>query len=227
MARTPTKIKRASRGGSKINLTACYTGKSQSATSANRSRKLGRSRNQQHHRSKASTYYGEDCASESTQAFMDDARMQHAYYTMIVETSYGEWRYASISDHGMGATNLPILFSASSLDKLLAIWERVVIHNAIPWHDSVLPQTLRVVSYSLDIQDVTKNVLGENYDHLRKTAALMMIEDKDARLLGLTEAKAKQVLFHNPEFEDEDEHLLRHLGKESTSHAVENLLVLD
>ena len=221
MARKPSNIKSTS-----ANMLTSAIPKSASS----RGRRLGRSRqylNRQ--RPKMSSYYGDSCDSEGEggEAFMNDARLQHAYYTLIVETSYGDWRFAGVSDHGMSIKSQPVLFSSSSIDKLLAIWERVVIHNAIPWHDGVCPNTLRIVSYNLDIQDVTKFVLGDNYDHLRKQAALMMIEDQDARLLGLSEDKAKQVLFHNPEFEDDDEHLLKHLSKESTSYAVENLLALD
>ena len=175
-----------------------------------------------------SCYAVDDCADTSGQAEMTDAKLQHAYYAMIVKSHYGDdWRYVSASDHGLGATHTPVLYCASSLDKLKELWERVVLHNAIPWNDSVQPQSLRIIAYSIDIEEVTSNVFGEEFDHKRQTAALMMIDDRDARLLGLEHAKAKQVLFHNPEYEIEDERLLRQLNMESTSHRLENLMVLD
>lgn len=183
-----------------------------------------------HFSSKSSNhcYAVEDCPDSSGQAKMTDAKLQHAYYAMIVKSHYSDdWRYVSASPSGLGVTHTPVLYCASSLDKLKDLWERVVLHNAIPWNDSVQPQTLRIIAYSIDIEEVTSNVFGEDFKDKRQTAALMMIADQDARLLGLEHAKAKQVLFHNPEYEDSDEHLLRQLDKESTSHRLENLMVLD
>ncbi len=224
MARTPIKLKNCSAANVK-SAAGSYVPANRRAS------KLYAKRNQykpHHHRSKSSSYYGVDeCPDSSAEATMTDARLSHAYYSMIVKSHYGDWRYVSPHEHGLGVSSTPILFSGSSIDKLTALWERVVLHNAIPWNDSVLPQTLRIIAYSIDIQEVTDTVFGDDYDHKRSTAALMMIEDRDARRLGLAEAKAKQVLFHNPEFEDEDEHLLKQLNKESTSHRLDNLLVLD
>lgn len=227
MAKTPIKSSyKSANSGSK---SVYYGAAKNSGKSSTRARNIGRRRQIAHNRSKSSNYYSssDECIDDSGSAFMDDARLQHAYYAMVVQTQYGEWRYVTISDHAMGTATTPILFAASSLDKLMALWTRAVVHNAIPWHDNVAPHTLRIISYSMDIQEVTEKVFGEDYAHQRKTAALMMIEDKDARMLGLTESKAKQVLFHQPDFEDDDEHLMKQLKKESTSHAVDNLLVLD
>lgn len=218
----------------KLSLKNCSTsarGSYGKSVSVNRASKLYAKRNHykpQHHRAKQSTYYGSDeCEDASGEATMTDARLQHAYYAMIVQSHHGDWRYVVANDHGLGMTQTPAMFEASSLDKIMALWERVVLHNAMPWNDSVLPQTMKIISYRIDIEEVTETVFGEDYNHKRSTAALMMIDDQDARRLGLTEQKAKQVLFHNPEFEYEDEHLLKQLNKESTSHRLDNLLVLD
>ncbi len=221
MAKTKLTLKNCS-------TTSSWKGK---AVPANRASKLYAKRNHykpQHHRSKASHYYGSDeCVDSSAEATMTDARLSHAYYAMIVKSQYGDWRYVVPHEHGLGLTNTPSMFAGSSISKLVALWERVVLHNAIPWNDSVLPQTMKIIAYSIDIQEVTETILGEDYEHKRTTAALMMMDDQDARRLGLADQKAKQVLFHNPDFEDEDEHLLRQLNKESTSHRLDNLLVLD
>lgn len=196
-----------------------------------RARKLQAKRKRhvpQHHTAKQGNYYGSECADDSgNQATMTDARYQHAYYALIVKNHFGDWRYVVPYEHGLTVSSTPAMFAGSTITKLTALWERVVLHNAIPWNDSVMPQTLRIIAYSLDIQEVTETVFGDDYEHKRKTAALLMLEDQDARRLGLADEKAKQVLFHNPEYEDEDEHLLRQLNKESTSHSLENLLVLD
>ena len=225
-----------------ISLKNCSTSNVKSAVSygksvtAKRAQRLYAKRNNNskykpsHFRSKTSNYYGssvDECESSSGQAAMTDARLQHAYYSLIVKSHYGDWRYVVPYDHGLSLSHTPIMFAASSIDKLTALWERVVMHNGIPWSDSVMPQTLKIIAYSIDVEEVTEAVFGEDYEHKRKTAALMMMDDRDARRLGLAEEKAKQVLFHNPEYEDEDEHLLRQLAKESTSHTLDNILVLD
>lgn len=209
--------------------TSARGSKSVSVRAANLYAKRNRNHHkQQFHRSKTSHYYGVDeCADSSAEATMTDARMSHAYYAMIVKSHYGDWRYVAPHEHGLGVTGSPTMFAGSSISKLLALWERVVLHNAIPWNDSVIPQTLKIIAYSIDIEEVTETVLGGDYEHKRKTAALMMMDDQDARRLGLADQKAKQVLFHNPDYEDEDEHLLKQLNKESTSHRLDNLLVLD
>ena len=113
-----------------------------------------------------------------------------------------------------------------SIDKLMELWKRVVTHNAVSWHDNVLPDTLRIVSYNLDIQEVTKKVFGDGYDHERKSAALMLLSDDDARILGLEKEKAQQLIFHQPDFDSDDGTLMNQLFKESTTHNVDNLLPL-
>lgn len=158
---------------------------------------------------------------------MDDARVQHAYYTMVVQSSYDDkWRWVGISGHSLACVSQPHLFSAMSIDKLMELWKRVVTHNAVSWHDNVLPDTLRIVSYNLDIQEVTKKVFGDGYDHERKSAALMLLSDDDARILGLEKEKAQQLIFHQPDFDSDDGTLMNQLFKESTTHNVDNLLPL-
>lgn len=216
----PTKNSKVGRG-SRVQVSRSVSLKSASRMNTRRAR---------HFSSKThlnGCYAVETSGDESAQAEMTDAKLQHAYYAMIVKSHYNDWRYVTVNDHGLSASLAPCLYCASSLDKLKELWERVVLHNAIPWNDSVQPQTMRIIAYSLDIEEVTSNVFGEEFDHKRQIAALMMIDDRDARLLGLEHAKAKQVLFHNPDYEREDEHLLRQLSKESTIHRLENLMVLD
>jgi len=116
----------------------------------------------------------------------------------------------------------PCVFTAAQADDLLEIWKRVVIDNAIPWEDSVKPDTLRIVRYKLDVEDNTLSLFGndDSVKEFLRMSAMSKLTDAEARLLGLTTLKAKQTIMHDPQFCREDKVVLNRLMQESATLCV-------
>jgi hypothetical protein len=141
------------------------------------------------------------------------------YLTLMVQRWSGEWVYVRVNQHCLDVLTTPCVFTTAQTDDLLEIWKRVVIDNAIPWEDSIRPDTLRIVRYKLEVEDHTLSLFGDNdsiKECLRMTA-MSKLTDSEARVLNLTTLKAKQMIMHDPQFCREDKIVLDRLMKASAS----------
>jgi hypothetical protein len=67
-------------------------------------------------------------------------------------------------------------------------------------------KTLRIVSYRMEVQDVTGSLLAAD-DELRRIVAVSRLTVHEARLLGVDGLKAKQKLLYNPSPRSDDKKL--------------------
>ncbi len=139
------------------------------------------------------------------------------YLAMVVQRPDGDWNYVRVNQHCLDCVGMPVVFEVSEAHELLELWKRVTIDDAIPWEDSVRPETLRIVSFKMEIEDRTLTLFNNEseVDHMIRTSALSKLTDIEARALGLTHAKAVQALMHNPEFHRDDGRALTALSKAS------------
>ena len=138
------------------------------------------------------------------------------YYALVIQRSDREWNFVSVNDGYLDISYKPSVFDKSEAEKLLELWERVVINNAIPWNDNVIPETMRIISYKLLIDDQTlhlfQEVKNENPQQVLAKSALAKLTDAEARALNLEHQITKTRLFFNPNFDNYDRQLLRDLA---------------
>jgi hypothetical protein len=154
------------------------------------------------------------------------ARGGEEYLMLVVQRYSGEWAYVRVNQHCLDVISLPIVFSELDAGDLLELWKRVVVDNAIPWEDSVRPETLRIVKYRCELQDVTLSLFGDDQSvaDFMRINAMAKLSDAEARLLGLTTLKAKQKMIHAPEFHRDDQNNLKSLTQSSASLPLDALL---
>jgi len=148
------------------------------------------------------------------------------YLTMVVQRHGGEWGYVRVNQHCLDVVQTPCVFDANASDELLEIWKRVVLDNAIPWEDSVRPETLRIVSYKMQVEDKTLSLFNDDAEvnEFLRMSAMAKLSDAEARLLGLSHAKAKQIIMHNPNFHRDDSVTLGSLQKVSASLPLDTMM---
>jgi len=138
------------------------------------------------------------------------------YYALVIQRSDREWNFVTVNDGYLDISYKPSVFDKCEAEKLLELWERVVINNAIPWNDNVIPETMRIISYKLVVDDQTLNlfqeVKNENPQQVLAKSALAKLTDAEARALNLEHQVAKTRLFFNPNFDNYDRQLLRDLS---------------
>ena len=142
------------------------------------------------------------------------------YYALVVQRNDYTWSFVRVYDCYLDITHsYPHVFHISSLEYLMELWERVVIHNAIPWNDAVYPDTMRIISYKLIVEDRTidlcKKVRNENYDEVLVKTALSKLTDAEIKALKLNNNVVINKLFHNPNFDSHDSRLLKELSDEN------------
>jgi hypothetical protein len=148
------------------------------------------------------------------------------YLTFVVQRHDGQWTYVRVNQHCLDCYNSPCVFGVEEAENLLDIWKRVVIDNAIPWEDSVRPETLRIVSYKMQVEDLTLSLFHDDQavNEFLRMSAMSKLSEAEARLLGLTHAKAKQMFVHNPEFHRDDQKTLTDLTKVSATLPLDTMM---
>ena len=149
------------------------------------------------------------------------------YLTLVAQRSDGNWTYVRVNEHCLdGAGGTPVIFNKTEAPELLDLWKRAVIDAAIPWEDSIKPDTLRIVSYRVETQDRTISLFENDADVTEwiRRSALSKLNTTEAKLLGLDNMKAKQMLFRNPDFDRDDRNLLESLHKASSGLSLNRLL---
>jgi hypothetical protein len=156
----------------------------------------------------------------------DSAKANQEYYAFIVQNAYGSWRFARVNNGSMDCYNCPYLFPKSSLPEMIEIWKRVVIDNAVPWDETVVSTTLRIISYSIGCQDSTDELLegSEDAQALKKRSAMARLTDAEAKMLGLETEKATQVLFSEPDLSQHDMQILRSLADDQLEFNLEEVI---
>lgn len=158
-----------------------------------------------------------------------DARPAYAgnkYLTFVVRTVYGSWRYVRVQEHALDVVSTPQLYDPGMGSDMLEVWKRVVIDDAMPWEDSVDRNTLRIVEYTVNTDDVTESLFTDKDElaEYRRRAALSRLTDSEARLLGLGHQKAKQIIMACPDFDHADGSLLKRLAQNRAEHSLDSFM---
>lgn len=137
------------------------------------------------------------------------------YLTFVVQNNYGNWKYVRVTTGYLDCVNNPHVYQHSDAPEMLELWKRVVVDRAIPWDDSIRPETLRVARFTLQIEEATATLFENDaaVADFQRTMALAKLSDDEAKLLGLSQQKAKQKLFHDPAFGRSDQKLMESLSK--------------
>ena len=137
------------------------------------------------------------------------------YLCLVVQCNDGDWRYVRINSSDADVMNQPYLYDKADADKLMLFFKRAVVDQVIPWDDPVRVETLRIVSYRMEIEDVTGSLFYDEDDLVEtmRMAALAKLSDDEAMMLGLGDQKAKQRLFENADYTPEDQALMKELER--------------
>jgi hypothetical protein len=139
------------------------------------------------------------------------------YFSMVAMRTNGSWGYVRVNAHCLDLIGDPVVFHESFAQELLEIWKRVVLDDAIPWEDHVVPNSLRIIRINTTIEDKTFALFHDDAEvrDFLKMSAVSKLSDAESRLLGLTNLKAKQRLIHNPDLHRDDTRVMTQLSKNS------------
>lgn len=142
------------------------------------------------------------------------ARLGVDYLTFVVQRYDNQWMYVRVNSDNLEVCGFPLVFSLNQASEMLEIWKRVVIDNAIPWEDNVKPDTLRITSYKMELEDKTLSLFDndEEISNFMKINAVSKLTDKEAKILGLDILKAKQKMIYDPEFHNGDKATMNKLS---------------
>ena len=118
----------------------------------------------------------------------------------------GSWNFLYPESGGLDNTGNPYVYDDAYAEELLELWKRTVLDGAIPVTNYILRDTIRIVRYELNAQDVTMDLFegkDQRAEHLR-LLAVSKLSDDEARMLGLEHLKTKQKLLSNPDFHPDD-----------------------
>lgn len=148
------------------------------------------------------------------------------YLAFVAQNSYGQWRYVRVNQNSLDLFGTPYLFHPSNAEEMLEIWKRVVIDNAIPFDETCLNQTLKIIRYKMETVDLTEELIEKSGEReaLMKRSAVSKLTDAEAKMLGLENLKAQQLIFHNPDFDQDDVRTLKALHREMAEFAIEHSL---
>ena len=145
------------------------------------------------------------------------ARPGVEYLTFVVQRYDNQWMYVRVNSDHLDVCGFPLVFSLNQASEMLEIWKRVVIDNAIPWEDNVKPDTLRITSYKMELEDKTLSLFDndEEVANFMRINAVAKLSDREAKILGLDALKAKQKMVYDPEFHNGDKATMNKLSKNS------------
>src|SRR6478752_2769177 len=149
------------------------------------------------------------------------------YFIIVVQQTDGLWQYINVTGGGVDTTYQPVVYDLTQKDTLLELWKRVVLDGAIPWGSTnVRPESMRIVRIRTNVTDAMGE-LFEDRNQMRefeRIKAVAKLSDDEARLLGLTSLKAKQIMLSNPDAHSDDVKLLAEVDAAAMSFTLTNLL---
>ncbi len=149
--------------------------------------------------------------------------------SLVVQNYHSQWRYVRVDRDQLYTTGEVVVYHESYASELLEIAKRVVLDDAIPVDERIIPATARVLRVKHAVEDITSSLFDGSAEvrEFAMMAAVTKLTDAEARLLGLERIKSKQRLMHNPELHNDDKRLMLALSDQfgimSLNHQMNHL----